>query len=422
MSITQQDIELEAALLKSLANKNNYTQFIKVLDTKKLIPITNSLLSDYKKYYDKYDNDIDWEVFHTEFTQNWHKKDLDGQDMEYYNQTVFPLIRNAVVKDNLMTSLLERQATVSILESVDMGFSEEEIEDILKDFKEKRSSFSPKEDEDVFKLGRLDLSVLDSSSGLTWALPALQAGLGSLMSGQFIVVAADSGAGKSAFCITQAVHIFKQLHERKETRPILYLTSEDTKEDLETRFYSNLYKDKILGGFEEVISQRDKVQSHYIKTYDDSLFLAMQIRGPQDVYKLRTKIDKYNPCLVFIDMLDKLSGSDDIKELTKLYQEIRSLSNDGRPIIGTSQSGNTSYLGQDQEGKPKMVHRKQLSDKDLSGSKSGKQGAAYGMIMIGMDDDMPGIRYLSTTKKKRGKNVRVTCKLTDVYSLYEELI
>jgi len=69
-----------------------------------------------------------------------------------------------------------------------------------------------------------------------------------------------------------------------------------------------------------------------------------------------------------------------------------------------------------------MKSRKWLSDKDLSGSKSGKQGAAYCMIMIGKDDDMPNIRYVQTTKKKRGQHVAVTCEVSEVHSSYRELL
>lgn len=418
MSIKKEDVELEASLLKSLSTKKNYEQFMKVLDTKKLIPVTNLLLNDYKKYYEKYNEDVNWETFYTEFTHNWHRKDLDAQDMDYYRETVFPLVRGATVKDSLLVQLLERQATVSILETIDNGFDSGKIEEILSSLKEQSHVYQKDNDDEIFKLNNLDLSVLDCSNGLSWFLPSLQAGINSHMPGQFIVVAADSNAGKSAFCLSQAAHVFRQLHDRGESRPILYLTSEDTKEDLGARFLSNLYADKGVG-FEEVITQYERIEKHYTKTYNDELFIGMQIRGPSDLYKLRTKVDKYNPSLIIIDMLDKLSGSDAIGDLTKVYQDIRAIANDGYPILGTSQTGNTTYLDKETG---KFVHRKWLTDKDLAGSKSGKQGAAYCMIMIGIDDDMPNIRYLSTTKKKRGCNVRTTCQLIEAHSLYKELL
>ncbi len=419
MSIKQEDIQLEAALLKSMSIKKNYDAFYRVLDVKKLIPITASVLKDYETYYAKYNEDVNWDTFYNEFTQNWHKRDMDDLDVAYYRETVFPLIRNAVVEDNLLLSLLERAASVKITESVEKGFDEAHITEILDGLRKQKSTYQKDNDDDVFKLDTLDLSVLDTSNGLSWFLPSLQAGLSSLMPGQFVAVAADSGAGKSAFCISQAVHTFRHINKAGINRPILYATSEDTKEDLAGRFLSCLYKEKIVGGFEEIIQKFDKVSEHYNKTYNNELFIGMQIRGASDIYKIRQKIDKYEPCVIIIDMLDKLSASDGIMDLTKLYQDVRSIANDGYPIIGTSQSGNTAY--QDKTS-GEYKHRKWLTDKDLSGSKSGKQGAAYCMIMIGQDDDVPGIRYLSTTKKKRGRHVSVTCQLDEIYSSYKELL
>ncbi len=417
--IKKQDIELEAALLKSMALKENYEQFNTVLDTKKLIPLTFNLIKDYAKYYEKYNEDINWETFYIEFSQNWHKKDLDGQDITYYRDVVFPLIRDAEVNSSLYTTLLERQAACSIMENMDEGFDENKILDILKILGDKKSPYA-KIDDDVFKLTNLDLSVLDPSTGLSWFLPTLQAGINSHMPGQFVVVAADSGAGKSAFCISQAAHVFKQINEARGTRPILYLTSEDTKEDLAGRFLSCLYKDRIQGGFEDIVKEYEKVHKHYSKTYNDELFIGMEIRRPKDMIKIQKKINMYNPCVIIIDMIDVLSDSLDILSITKTYNTIRGIANDGYPIIGTTQAGNTSYADKDNGG---FKHRKWLNEKDMAGSKGGgKQGAAYCSIGIGQDDDVPGVRYLSTTKKKRGKHVSVTCVLNEKFSLYSELL
>jgi archaellum biogenesis ATPase FlaH len=411
-------MSLEAALLKALSSKANYERFIHIIDMKRLNPITALLLKDYKKYYDKYKEDVNFETFYPSFC-DWHKRDLDDRDLKQYRETVFPAIIEANPMPSLFVSLLEKEASQKIEDSVSNGINSEDILNIIHDLGEKRKQYLPEgEDEETFTLVSVDVSKLDVTNGIEWALSSLQAGLNSIMPGQFIVVAADSNTGKSAFCITQAVHTFKHLHKIKSKRPILYCTSEDTKEDLACRFLSCLYKDKMLGGFEEIIKQYSKVSESFKKHYDEKLFIGMQIRSPSDLHRIKEKILKYNPSLIIIDMLDKLSNSDQIQDLTKLYQEIRSIANDGIPVIGTSQTGNTSW--QDKET-GQFKSRKFLSDKDLSGSKSGKQGAAYCIISIGKDDDMPDIRYISTTKKKRGQNVQTTCTLENIYSCYKEV-
>lgn len=418
--IKQDDITLEASLLKAMSNRKAYKQFNKTLDKKKLIPITAKLLTDYETYYKQHKtDDIDWGLFYTEFSQNWHKDDLDGQDLAYYRETVFPLIQNSVVDDGVYIALLEREAATSIQKILETGYDEVQINEINSSLARQKSKYLNQKDETIFKIGSCDLSTLDNSNGVEWFMPSLQASLGAGMPGQFVVVAADSDTGKSAFCISQAVHTFKQQNESEDKRPILYCTSEDTKEDLACRFLSCLYKERAHGGFEEIIEKFTKVSEQYTKQYDDGLFIGMPIRGHSDMYEIRQKIELYNPRLIVIDMLDKLSASDNIQDLTKLYQEFRGIANDGYFIIGTSQTGNTSY--QDKDTK-EYKHRRWLTDKDLANSKSGKQGAAYCMIMIGKDDDVPSIRYISTTKKKRGKHCNITAEISEIHSFYREIL
>ena len=257
----QEDITLEASLLKALANKKAYTQFIKSLDKKKLIPITAKLLDDYATYFKTHkSSDIDWQLFYTEFSQNWHKDDLDSQDLTYYRETVFPLIQNSVVDDGVYVALLDREAATKISKSLEKGLDLVYINDITSSLARQKSTYLNQVDDTTFNIADLDLSVLDTSNGIEWCLPSLQAALGSMMPGQFIIFSADSDTGKSALCISQVVHTFKKIAQkpiistagntRISTRPILYATSEDTKEDLACRFLSCLYRDKVLGGFE----------------------------------------------------------------------------------------------------------------------------------------------------------------------------
>ena len=412
---TQNDISLESSLLKALAIKKNYEQFAQVLDTKRLIPLMAGLLKDYDKYYKKYEKDINWDEFYTEWAHNWHAKDMDERDVEYYREQVFPLIRNSKIENSVYVSLLEREAAQKIEEINKEGFNPAAIAEVLSSLNNQVSVYQTVNDERVFKLTDVDLGKLDTSTGIRWFLPALQAHLDSLMSGQFWVVAADSNTGKSAFCISQAVAVLKSY----EDKVILYCTSEDTKEDLTGRIFSNLYKDRLPNGFEDVGAKREKIQEAFKRDYNPTRFQAMQIHGSGDLIKIEQLIEKIKPDLVIIDMLDKLAKTDDWMELAKLYQKVRGWANAGVAIIGTSQSGNTEFFNK-QTNKFETV--KNLTDKHLAGSKSGKQGAAYGILSIGKDDDQKHIRYVKSSKRKRGRDVRVTCVLEERYSLYRELL
>jgi archaellum biogenesis ATPase FlaH len=399
-----------------MSNKSIYDKYSKYVDYTRLMPNTKLLLTDYDKYYSKFANHecIDWGVFYENFSQYWHKRDLDQEDIKYYRDTVLPVIQEQEDDADTILSLLELQTKDSIISNLENGIQTDKIVEILDSFKQTEQKLKGEQDEEVFSLDNVNLEVLDNTNGIEWFLPSLQQGLGCLMPGQFIVVSADSNTGKSAFCISQAVSVFKN-----SERPILYCTSEDTKEDLAARFLSNLFADKVKNGFESIVKHNKKVLDHFKKEYDPSLFIGMQINGPKDVYKIRTKIDTYKPCVVIIDMLDCLAKDAGHESLTAVYNEIRLLANSGYPIIGTTQSGNTTYM--DKETK-EYKHRKHLSEKDMAGSKYGKQGAAYCAIMIGKDDETSTLRYINTTKKKRGDHVSVVAEIVEKYSLYKELL
>lgn len=410
------DIKIESSLLKAMSKRSNYEYFIQHIDKQRLLDNTRLVLNDYEKYFKSFEHiEIDWQNFITEFSQHWHNSDLDADDIKYYTTTVIEAINNAEDKSvsSVLLALLDRKYSEIIQGLISNDINPDLISDELNNYRKERSKYIKENDEDIFTLDSVDCSILDTSNGIEWFLGALQAGLGGLMPGQFIVVSADSGTGKSAFCISQAVKSFKN------SKKVLYCTSEDTKEDLTARFLSNLYCDQVRGGFESIVKNWEKVVANFKETYSPGLFVGMQINSPHDMFKIQQKIDTYKPDVVIIDMLDCLSKDLGHESLTLLYNKVRAIANSGYPVIGTTQSGNTTFYDKKNE---EHKYRKWLSDKDMAGSKFGKQGAAYCSIMIGKDDNLADMRYINTTKKKRGQHVKVTCEIIEKFSLYKELI
>ncbi len=172
------------------------------------------------------------------------------------------------------------------------------------------------------------------------------------------------------------------------------------------------------GGFEEIVSTREDVRKRFLKEYNAAQFMVFQIASNGLAY-VKSKISKYNPALVIIDITDVLAPEEDVMNLKKIYDGLRLLSGAYCPIIGTTQSGDTSWKDK-QTGETKT--KKWLGDKALYGSKAGKGGAADTIITIGKDDNPNSLlRYISTPKKKRGTMVTVTCELIPEYSLYKEV-
>ncbi len=423
--ISPKDIDLEVSLLQILASKHYFDYYIHFVDHNRALPTTSLLLKDYKKYFDLYPEHttVDFGQFITQFTQNWHNKDLDQMDIEYYKDYVFPKITGQVAEhdtgqvEKCLLGLINKATTEELLAVANKTFSIKALRDILDEHEKKQTLIIKENDADVFTMENVDFSTLDRACGLPYFLPSIQEGLGSLVKGQFVVVSADYGSGKSAFVINQAVHSLKHLIANGDERPILYFNSEGTEGDVFARFLSNLYNCSRTGGFEEIIEKREEVREEFLSNHPSDQFMVFQISGKGLAY-VRTKLQKYKPALVIIDITDVLAPEEDVTNLKKIYDQLRLLSGEYCPIIGTTQAGDNSYLDKETN---QIKNRKWLGDKALYGSKSGKGGAADTIITIGKDDNNPSIRYVATPKKKRGTMVNVTCELIDKYSLYKEL-
>jgi KaiC/GvpD/RAD55 family RecA-like ATPase len=419
--VTPEQIKVEAALLKAMSNTTHYNKYIEFVDMARLMPNTKLLLTDYAKYYDMFKTikSIDFGTFYSKFAQVWHKEDLTNLEIDYYRDYVFPAIEAVSIDEekNCLLSLIQMNFALDLSKATSKDFTADDLEQMITAYRDLEGSVIDTRVHDALSMEGVEFSSLDSRDGIPLFLPSLQAGLGSLVKGQFVVVSADYGTGKSAFVISQAVHAFRWLHQRKDTRPILYFNSEGTAEEIFGRFCSNLYKDK-LDGFEEVVLRGDEVKRKFLKAFNAKQFLVFQITVG-GINKIIQYANKLNPALIIIDITDTLAPEEDVQNLKKVYDRLRLLSASVCPIIGTTQSGDTSYQDKDTG---KIVTRKWLGDKALYGSKAGKGGAATTIITIGKDDNQPGVRYINTPKKKRGTPTKVTCLLVDKFSLYQEVL
>jgi len=412
---------LETTLLKNLSVEVVYSKYIQYIDYKRLLPTTKILLEDYQRYFNLYPNHtmVDWGHFYTQFAQNWHLKDMEQSDIDYYRDYVFPAIENCAELeiDKCLLGITKKLAEEEIAECMTKDFDIHRLRSIIDLYETNIDNIDMKVDKTVHTIENENFDTLDKTNGIPWFLPSLQQNLMSITAGQFIIVSADFGTGKTAFVVHQAVKTFLHNVKRKDDRPILYFNSEGTASDVLGRFLSNLYREKILGGFEEIVDRRIEVREKFLKVYNPNNFVVIQVSDAPTFNAIKAKIQKYKPCLTIIDICDKLAPDEDPQSLKKLYDNLRVLAGSECPIIGTSQSGNTSYLDKE---KGEFVQRKWLDGHDTYGSKVGKPGAADTMIMIGAEKNSP-LRYISVTKKKRGKEVKITCELLDRYSFFREL-
>lgn len=420
MQIESPDTTLEAGLLKTLSIKANYDEYFHLIDVKRLLTNTALLLKDYEKYYqlNPTHSKIDWGLFYTQFAQDWHLKDLTITDIEYYKDYVFPAIRDSRIEntENCILGLL-KQVTLNNLCLATETLNPEKIRTILDEFDTKSNLLIRQEvDPDAITSDIVNLEILDKSKGIPYFLAALQNNLGGLIQGQFVVIAADKNTGKSAFCISQAVETFKWLLTHPDKGPILIFNSEGTPADVYGRFWSNFYKDIHPEGMEYIVKHREKIRQEFNEENDYKKFIVFQLETNKIDF-IETKIKKYSPSLVIIDMLDSAAEEEDHLTLKKLYDNTRRISLTSCPIIATTQSGNTRYFNKE-TGQESI--KRWLTEEDVLNCKA-KVAAAETFITIGREIENKNLRFINTPKVKRGEEVRFTCLIENKYSLYKEI-
>jgi hypothetical protein len=426
IKIKPQDVALESTLLAIMSSYVNYMTYNDAIDYSRLLPNTQLLLKDYKRYYNQnLELDaaaavywhIDWGDFYTLFSQEWHRKDMDENDIAYYRDVVFPMIQKVENADAeaCIQGLRQRAFEQRVKETTDCT----ELKSIIDEYENSRLQSTAVETEG-YNINTMDFTLLSKADGIEWVLPSLQASLGSLTAGELTLFVADTNTGKGLLVVAQMVHAFKHLTAKGDERPIMLFNSEGVVVEPVNRFFSNLYRKTYTDGFEEVCQNQLEVNKTFKDTYGRHaeklwVFSISQINTFE---KLRNKVLQYKPAIVFVDIADKLAKERDVGSLTVLYDSLRGLAEEAAcPIIATSQSGNTKYFDEEER---KFRYKRFLDDKDIYGCKQ-KASAATTMICMGRDDDRSLTRYINVAKSKRGTPIKLTCEILPKYSRLEEL-
>lgn len=236
--------------------------------------------------------------------------------------------------------------------------------------------------------------------GLQWRLECLQNTLGSLIPGDFGIIAAPVNAGKSTFLISEGVNFAHQMKEGT----LLWFTTEQTPKQVLKRLWC-----AALGITEtELNNNRNMYKEQYITYMNGDLDRIKVFDGlGLSTADLARKIKKYDTKFVVVDMLDHITlkggaGESDWRQLQRLYHAVRMM---GRvaPILGSSQC-DASTSGINSEGEEWYKHW--ITSKQLEGSKVGKQGAGDFIITIGIDPAYPKTRYINVCKSKTHKEIK----------------
>jgi len=425
VSDIQHSVIIESALLKALSVRRNYDDYNVYVQHDKLLPETRTLLEAYTEYYLLYPEHetIAFDLFLTQFCSNWHATDMLQEDLTWFRSAIGTIASAAFEEaESALLGLVNKQFIDHIAQVGKKVFDGEDIRVELEKYEHKRAGIIQDFDRDYQQLKDIKLSDANASDGIPYAHESLQSALMGQVKGDLILVNAGHGLGKSAFMLTQIVHTFLWLQKNKINKPILFFNSEGSVAQAFGRFLSCLYKDKVLGGYREIIEKEDKVLAHFFKTYDESLFKIFRSNG-KGIGFIRTKIKKYSPAVVFIDMFKGAISSgkneSEVHSLEMFAQQLRDVSADHCPIWASVQAGDSCKYFNSEEQKYK--YKKWLDSRDIYGSKDGIQGAASTIIGIGCDSPEKPERYIKTSKVKSEYYAQYIAVIEPKYSNYKTI-
>lgn len=398
---------VEIALLKAMANKSNYENYIEYVKIERLLPETQTLLEDYRRYYDTFSEHdrIDFTTFRSQFVTDWHAKDMMQDHIDKFVGAIKKIATaEEVDSEPALLGLINQQFIDQITYIGERPFSPEDIKKAFDTYEYKRASVLQEFDKDLINLSDLDLREADRSTGIPYAWPELQEALGGQTKGDLVIVNAGTDIGKTAFLYTQIVNTLQYLKDTNDPRPILFFNSEDSANKWLARLFSCIYRHKGIV-YQDVVARQELFKKNYTEEYgwDRVKLYRCNQKG---VGFVRAKVKKYNPAVVFIDMMKGLlpgGKSSDLTMLEETSQHLRDLSAETCPIWVTTQAGEGCKRWNQTE--QKMEWKQKLEARDIRGDKDGIQGAASTIIGIGCHADPKThmTRYINVSKSKTGE-------------------
>lgn len=393
-------MELDELLLKTMKHRDNYSRYSMVMKSPllKSANLPHGTISDFGRWFRENPEE---EVIDEKAFLLWSKLKHNMGDGEADFLVGEDLIKSrGEVPESLQDSLMDR--LLIEIKSI-------ELQGILEDYKrgedidlysELRSTLDSMEADLNRKrsFDRVDVPIEEllnehrNQDGVRWRLNSLNRSMRPLRPGDFIVIAARPDAGKTSFLSSELTFMSGQL---PEGRPIIWLNNEGPGRRILSRVYQAALDSSMTEL--ELLLKDGVLHSRYAEAIGGASQLKVFDVHDLMSHDIEDLIKEEKPGMIVFDMLDniKFSGmnhhggqrTDQILE--SMYQWARLLGVKYDCIVLA-----TSQVSADGEGE-KYPTQDMLKD-----TKTGKQGAADVILMIGKDKDDSNLRYLSTPKNK----------------------
>ena len=397
---------IDLALLRIIKYKEQFDKVHRYIPRSAIDKRTKAVTEDISKYFEANPEEsvLDFPAFRSMFFTTWHKG-LKDADCDYYNKLIDNMQTDVPdsVKKNIINNLLELEYATSVANVIDTYQQGEEINVVnvidtmtskVKDSMERFNSFE--------FAGFEDSTVGESNDdeGLEWPIDCMNDVYRRIQGGDQYIVAARPGKGKTSFLTHLNWSMCKQLPQNKV---IVWFNNESRRQRIMSRQIQSALN--MTNGQLAELKHNGTLKEEYIKEMGNvDRVRIYDIHGKNNVHleEILEGIGMENVGGIVIDMLDnvKFPTRPDAREdqrLEQLYQWSRELGvNYNCPVFVTSQISN--------EGAGLMFP----SDHMLKDSKTGKQGACDGIIMLGASDDpmlvnKRGLSMPKTKSKRAGK-------------------
>lgn len=398
---------IDLALLRIIKYKEQFNKVFRYIPRSAIDKRTKAITVDIRKYFElNPDEDlIDFPSFRSMFFTTWHKG-MKDDDCKFYNQLLTRMEDDVSesIKKNIINQLLELELATDVAnviqeyeqgEEVDVVVTLDNLVSKAKEAMERSTSF------EYAGFEESTVGEEDEDGGLKWPLAVMNEHYRNIQGGDQYIIAARPGKGKTSFLTFLNWSISQQLPAHKV---ILWFNNESRRERIMSRQIMSALNasNAELAQFKKDGTLKDK----YVKAMGSAdKVRVFDIHGKNNAY-LEDVIESVgvdNVGAIVIDMLDnvKFPTRTDMREdqrLEQMYQWSRELGvRCNCPMFPTSQISN--------EGSGLMFP----SEGMLKDSKTGKQGACDGIIMIGSSDDpllqnKRGISMPKTKSKRTGMN------------------
>lgn len=393
-------MDIDTTILTVMRERSTFDKLYKSLPIYALGEKTGIILKDFEEYFEQFDTHevINYDTFRTLFFSFLHPK-MTGDLKEYYTT----LLRNVLTSDiddstrqGLTKRILELEYATKVGNIVKQYDAGGDI-DVTRAIEEATTTMQIQLDRRIripwVQDSIADLLTLEEAThGLQWRLSCINESMRPLRPGDFGLICARPDAGKTSFLTSELTHMASQMDADKS---IIWLNNES----IGQRIVVRLYQSALNCSISELKKRKDKgtIEKDYSKVV--GAIDKIKVLDIHDAwnYEVSDILAELNPGLIVFDMIDNVrfgglaAGSRTDQALEAMYQWARILGVRLQcPILATSQ---VSAEG-DGLAYP-LMHM-------LKDSKTGKQGAADFIMMLGKQHDpmLESSRYISLPKNK----------------------